>query len=114
MVRRPPRSTRTDTLFPCTTLFRYAAEIGERGCWRHAHGKDDARLVAVRADEERNVDRLATRKDAPRRFAHQVAVEDGAGHRARRADLARGDERGRGKRTKPVERGRTRERESGV
>src|SRR3546814_9654994 len=22
MVRRPPRSTRTDTLFPCTTLFR--------------------------------------------------------------------------------------------
>src|SRR3546814_6722839 len=86
MVRRPPRSTRTDTLFPCTTLFRYAAEIGERGCWRHAHGKDDARLVAVRADEERNVDRLATRKDAPRRFAHQVAVEDGAGHRARRSE----------------------------
>src|SRR3546814_11433937 len=23
MVRRPPRSTRTDTLFPYTTLFRY-------------------------------------------------------------------------------------------
>src|SRR3546814_12495144 len=22
MLRRPPRSTRTDTLFPCTTLFR--------------------------------------------------------------------------------------------
>src|SRR3546814_18700377 len=22
MIRRPPRSTRTDTLFPCTTLFR--------------------------------------------------------------------------------------------
>src|SRR3546814_9058108 len=25
MIRRPPRSTRTDTLFPCTTLFRSAA-----------------------------------------------------------------------------------------
>src|SRR3546814_15249575 len=27
MIRRPPRSTRTDTLFPYTTLFR-SAEIG--------------------------------------------------------------------------------------
>src|SRR3546814_15990542 len=36
MIRRPPRSTRTDTLFPYTTLFRSKAEralgcIGERG-----------------------------------------------------------------------------------
>src|SRR3546814_12810709 len=28
MIRRPPRSTRTDTLFPYTTLFRSAAERG--------------------------------------------------------------------------------------
>src|SRR3546814_2809747 len=28
MIRRPPRSTRTDTLFPYTTLFRSADEIG--------------------------------------------------------------------------------------
>src|SRR3546814_8782746 len=28
MVRRPPRSTRTDTLFPYTTLFRSAQEKG--------------------------------------------------------------------------------------
>src|SRR3546814_8110422 len=27
MIRRPPRSTRTDTLFPYTTLFRSAAAI---------------------------------------------------------------------------------------
>src|SRR3546814_7018262 len=26
MIRRPPRSTRTDTLFPYTTLFRSAAD----------------------------------------------------------------------------------------
>src|SRR3546814_16803563 len=26
MIRRPPRSTRTDTLFPCTTLFRSIRE----------------------------------------------------------------------------------------
>src|SRR3546814_19905940 len=37
MIRRPPRSTRTDTLFPYTTLFRSAhhrhvlARPGERG-----------------------------------------------------------------------------------
>src|SRR3546814_15858212 len=28
MIRRPPRSTRTDTLFPYTTLFRSKAERG--------------------------------------------------------------------------------------
>src|SRR3546814_2604615 len=27
MIRRPPRSTRTDTLFPYTTLFRSSAEL---------------------------------------------------------------------------------------
>src|SRR3546814_19430933 len=30
MTRRPPRSTRSETLFPYTTLFRYPAEVGER------------------------------------------------------------------------------------
>src|SRR3546814_10448597 len=29
MIRRPPRSTRTDTLFPYTTLFRSDAELAE-------------------------------------------------------------------------------------
>src|SRR3546814_5409120 len=28
MIRRPPRSTRTDTLFPYTTLFRSLFQIG--------------------------------------------------------------------------------------
>src|SRR3546814_13601893 len=30
MIRRPPRSTRTDTLFPYTTLFR-SLDVAERG-----------------------------------------------------------------------------------
>src|SRR3546814_13098521 len=37
MIRRPPRSTRTDTLFPYTTLFRSVSPptIGaERGRWK--------------------------------------------------------------------------------
>src|SRR3546814_11515040 len=29
MIRRPPRSTRTDTLFPYTTLFRAVSEVDE-------------------------------------------------------------------------------------
>src|SRR3546814_1410740 len=32
MIRRPPRSTRTDTLFPYTTLFRSAATLIEAPC----------------------------------------------------------------------------------
>src|SRR3546814_1281728 len=31
MIRRPPRSTRTDTLFPYTTLFRSKACPGQKG-----------------------------------------------------------------------------------
>src|SRR3546814_5207234 len=36
MIRRPPRSTRTDTLFPYTTLFRaYRRAVGSRRLGRH-------------------------------------------------------------------------------
>src|SRR3546814_3286436 len=31
MIRRPPRSTRTDTLFPYTTLFRSRAALFQKG-----------------------------------------------------------------------------------
>src|SRR3546814_8095160 len=37
MIRRPPRSTRTDTLFPYTTLFRSAGGQWAAG-WSHARG----------------------------------------------------------------------------
>src|SRR3546814_6888823 len=33
MIRRPPRSTRTDTLFPYTTLFRSAFEPSYQEAW---------------------------------------------------------------------------------
>src|SRR3546814_1528447 len=32
MIRRPPRSTRTDTLFPYTTLFRSIGEVSQDHC----------------------------------------------------------------------------------
>src|SRR3546814_18184203 len=44
MIRRPPRSTRTDTLFPYTTLFRARHLVAERaqhlGNAAHAHAAD--------------------------------------------------------------------------
>src|SRR3546814_21038187 len=42
MIRRPPRSTRTDTLFPYTTLFRY---VGEQGGGERLKRKADAELL---------------------------------------------------------------------
>src|SRR3546814_7456312 len=39
MTRRPPRSTRTDTRFPYTTLFRSAGEIQHRQQWMPATGQ---------------------------------------------------------------------------
>src|SRR3546814_5291555 len=47
MIRRPPRSTRTDTLFPYTTLFR-SLDPGIFKAWRYSDGWiDDARLVVA-------------------------------------------------------------------
>src|SRR3546814_3829638 len=56
MKRRPPRSTRTDTLFPYTTLFRSAVD-GDRaktaGEYRHAVDVGHAaRIAAVEAAGE--------------------------------------------------------------
>src|SRR3546814_14591748 len=51
MIRRPPRSTRTDTLFPYTTLFRSARayRAGRRGRQRPvAHRRDDQRARTPR------------------------------------------------------------------
>src|SRR3546814_9130011 len=50
MIRRPPRSTRTDTLFPYTTLFRSEAPGGETDqTAREAEHGDD---LAARAFEK--------------------------------------------------------------
>src|SRR3546814_2108253 len=63
MIRRPPRSTRTDTLFPYTTLFRSSQPVRRpRLDHRHAdrrvhHGDDpqrpqpDGRLAILRSEE---------------------------------------------------------------
>src|SRR3546814_9358373 len=42
MILRPPRSTRTDTLFPYTTLFRSPAQLGHETVRRIQSGRSDA------------------------------------------------------------------------
>src|SRR3546814_3769164 len=44
MIRRPPRSTRTDTLFPYTTLFRAGGGAGIRKAARQLQGGELADL----------------------------------------------------------------------
>src|SRR3546814_5914793 len=51
MIRRPPRSTRTDTLFPYTTLFRSLGAVGLDHLPAHA-GVDDGLDRAGDADEQ--------------------------------------------------------------
>src|SRR3546814_8956299 len=48
MIRRPPRSTRTDTLFPYTTLFRSGHRRGDVGkaLLEDLDGLDDLELLA--------------------------------------------------------------------
>src|SRR3546814_14532950 len=53
MIRRPPRSTRTDTLFPYTTLFRSAEGAGAIFP-RPAHPPDRLPLAAPRGREVRS------------------------------------------------------------
>src|SRR3546814_5452217 len=49
MIRRPPRSTRTDTLFPYTTLFRSVAALIEQ----KAVGLELVGLAAVRGARQK-------------------------------------------------------------
>src|SRR3546814_18966178 len=83
MIRRPPRSTRTDTLFPYTTLFR--SELGCIHCRRRCRARqrvcDERASVASAAGlEEPGVGEFADR------LAHGVAA-----HAVQRGQLALGD-----------------------
>src|SRR3546814_3661771 len=81
MIRRPPRSTRTDTLFPYTTLFRSIRCSGNLG-------------LSVRADANRHARFAATLGGAVAGCDTASAVGDDAGpHHAREhaAGLEPGD-----------------------
>src|SRR3546814_14167768 len=54
MIRRPPRSTRTDTLFPYTTLFRSRRDGGAAAAFRRKHGFAGLRHRAWRPPARRS------------------------------------------------------------
>src|SRR3546814_3316459 len=45
MIQRPPRSTRTDTLFPYTTLFRSRHVVSHRPCAKRCSPDEAPRFV---------------------------------------------------------------------
>src|SRR3546814_5452235 len=87
MIRRPPRSTRTDTLFPYTTLFR-SAEPGGQGPDPRQHG--GGRPHADISDPRTAADGLQDR-DLPR-LARQHPRQDRQ-PRSGRAEAGRDDRR---------------------
>src|SRR3546814_17202724 len=83
MIRRPPRSTRTDTLFPYTTLFRSLALCVD------ADGRAAQQRVARRPEAvaEGREDDVANDEDAGRRHRQRHIVEgDDAGSPGRGPD----------------------------
>src|SRR3546814_20307673 len=55
MIRRPPRSTRTDTLFPYTTLFRSLVSDTGRDTYVKGYKDDYAHIRDVRAGKGQSV-----------------------------------------------------------
>src|SRR3546814_10614877 len=85
MIRRTPRSTRTDTLFPYTTLFR--SQCAAPGC----NGELRSDEVATRRNPR--LDSAGIAAGRPGRVLHRAAdrVVEGTGNaanRARRIDAA--------------------------
>src|SRR3546814_17581019 len=91
MIRRPPRSTRTDTLFPYTTLFR--SKLRQLGPGRQDRARQRAgdrrprlaigragrkeEIVAVVIEDHRLCRRAARRVEAPRPVARQGEADAG-------------------------------------
>src|SRR3546814_19928704 len=61
MIRRPPRSTRTDTLFPYTTLFRSVHPLDNVGQHMLDHGR-----MAAHHGELQGAARLLAHREADR------------------------------------------------
>src|SRR3546814_15016447 len=83
MIRRPPRSTRTDTLFPYTTLFRSDRPVHHGG--QHAEhdaapphdvvGAGEVEEIAAEPDAEERADLVAEEHDAEQ-HGHVTGAEE--------------------------------------
>src|SRR3546814_9250257 len=106
MIRRPPKSTRTDTLFPYTTLFRSAVTgptadrgaLAAQGARPRGHGRGHLRLdAAATRHPRRRGSRVAPRRGrgrlepqpARRLPARLVVAPEQGAHTARRRRIRR-------------------------
>src|SRR3546814_2160522 len=84
MIRRPPRSTRTDTLFPYTTLFRSHARLEHTGRRQmravdeHRARTFDPRAIEI-ADVERHVGAILAVENQGKALAIPDAQDDERG-----------------------------------
>src|SRR3546814_4226470 len=77
MIRRPPRSTRTDTLFPYTTLFRSTSDARHKA-WRGSLTTAElavAKRIAGKLGMYRWLDAIAHKSDDARLHAGVLAQE---------------------------------------
>src|SRR3546814_2485507 len=65
MIRRPPRSTRTDTLFPYTTLFRSVIARLDRRVQRHRTVVESVLDLADREEARKEMRRQLLRLKRP-------------------------------------------------
>src|SRR3546814_2158971 len=72
MIRRPPRSTRTDTLFPYTTLFRSQLYVGL--------GLGGSNITLIRDSSSKGIRCSVSHNDSYKYFARAVWVSS---HRLR-------------------------------
>src|SRR3546814_126101 len=92
MIRRPPISTRTDTLFPYTTLFQAQAAVEKEGYddrgqrnlrGRNDPGKAEPALVILRlqrkCSEAYRADHQQQRDAEASRIGHSLALQAGFG-----------------------------------
>src|SRR3546814_12553591 len=95
MIRRPPRSTRTDTLFPYTTLFRSHARLEHTGRRQmravdeHRARAFDPRAIEI-ADVERHVGAILAVENQGTALAIPDAQDDERGQ-----EIGVGDDAGR-------------------
>src|SRR3546814_11206697 len=99
MIRRPPRSTRTDTLFPYTTLFRSAGHRRRQsrraaGAGPSADQRRGGTLTTIAADGRwTGVSRAVRSFTIPHENSDGAAAADGRWHR-RRVHAAIGQRQG--------------------
>src|SRR3546814_16668618 len=79
MIRRPPRSTRTDTLFPYTTLFRSPPGVTSRTIvsQRRHHGSQSAPIDRICSDHSTRPRRpcVGARTDRDSRVGNDFRLE---------------------------------------